>query len=109
MSKLNRRAFPDLNQAKIIEHRPERPKLDNLLNVQSRHSSAASFRAIGSTTLRADCFFGLGFQRSDFGLLNATGKTALVRISRIIPGLTRVADSVFLDATKSAGEAQDAA
>ena len=62
MSKSNRRAFPALNQVKIIEHRPERPKPDNLLNVQSQHLSAASFRTIGPTTLRADCFFGLGLQ-----------------------------------------------
>ena len=47
-------------------------------------------------------------------LLNVMKKTAvimsetLVRISRMVPGLARVADSMFLDATKCADEAQDA-
>lgn len=50
---------------------------------------------------------GSAFNRSDFGLLNVTGKIAPVRISRIVPSLARVADSVFLDATKCADEAQD--
>ena len=46
-------------------------------------------------------------------LLNVMKKAAVimsetpVRMSRIVPGLARVADSVFLDATKCAGEAQD--
>ena len=48
-------------------------------------------------------------------MLNVMKKTAIimskapVRISMTVPGLARVADSVSLDATKYAGEAQDAA
>ena len=47
-------------------------------------------------------------------MLNVLKKTAvimsetLVRISKIIPGLARAADNVFLDTTKCADEAQDA-
>lgn len=61
---------------------------------------------IGQTTIAADCYFGLGWQWSDFKLMKNKYKLILVlseilkRLSKTITPLTLVADSVFCSAIK---------
>jgi SAM-dependent methyltransferase/uncharacterized protein YbaR (Trm112 family) len=58
-------------------------------------------KAIGNARIEADCFFGLGFQWSDFRFMHPVGKFALlaseslVRFSKIVVPLCWFADSVF--------------
>ena len=61
---------------------------------------------IGKTAISVDCFFGLGWQWSDFRFLTSKHKVILVaseafrRLSYVIPLLQFAADSVFCTATK---------
>jgi SAM-dependent methyltransferase len=61
---------------------------------------------IGPTVLTTDCFFGLGWQWSDFAHMRHLHKPILVasevfkRLSAVVVPLRRVADSVFCTATK---------
>ena len=71
-----------------------------------REAETAVVRAIGGAEIKADCFFGLGLQRSDRPWMTSVGRTAvlasetMVSISKFIPTLSRSADSLFLDAHK---------
>jgi 2-polyprenyl-3-methyl-5-hydroxy-6-metoxy-1,4-benzoquinol methylase/uncharacterized protein YbaR (Trm112 family) len=66
---------------------------------------------IGPTKIRSHCYFGLGLERSDIDLMATQGKVLirvsdwLRRTSTVWPGLTGVADSVYVSATKPAAEA----
>lgn len=72
----------------------------------TRELIAAFERTIGDATIKADCYFGLGLQRSDYSLMTPIGKAAIlaseamVSASKIIPALALGADSLFLDARK---------
>lgn len=61
---------------------------------------------VGAVTFDVDCYFGIGLQPSDAHLMTGRRKAILAassmlkRASRTIPALTRVADSVFVNATK---------
>ena len=67
---------------------------------------------IGQTAISVDCFFGLGWQWSDFRFLTWKFKSilmaseALRRLSSVVPPMQFAADSVFCTATKplSAGD-----
>jgi SAM-dependent methyltransferase len=62
---------------------------------------------IGATRFEADCYFGIGLQRSDAALMNGprtaviAASEAVKSASHLIPALIRVADSVFANATKA--------
>jgi len=64
--------------------------------------------SIGETSLEADCFFGLGIQRSDMGLMPLHYKaiiisSELLRLSsRLFPFLVIFADSLYMKSIKSA-------
>lgn len=66
-------------------------------------------QAIGPTRIVTDCYFGLGWQWADFGVMQTRHKPVLIaseilkRLSRIIPPMTRVADSVYCIASKPGG------
>ncbi|MEZ5899431.1 MAG: methyltransferase domain-containing protein [Hyphomicrobiaceae bacterium] len=68
---------------------------------------------IGRTRITPDCFFGLGWQWSDFSLMPTRLKpvlatsTALVAASKFIPPLKHVADSLLCWAQKSGGTTGD--
>lgn len=69
----------------------------------------AAFRsAIGPTRASADCYFGLGWQWSDYAHMPAKLKLILLaseglrKLSVGLPPMTNLADSVFLTATKPA-------
>lgn len=61
---------------------------------------------IGKTRLSADCFLGLGLQKSDFKIVSGTAKLAigvsetLKSASSYVPILGSLADSVFLESYK---------
>jgi SAM-dependent methyltransferase/uncharacterized protein YbaR (Trm112 family) len=63
--------------------------------------------AIGQTRFEVDGFFGIGLQASDEALMTPRLRTALhasetlKKISRVLPALSRVADSVFVVAVKA--------
>ncbi len=63
-------------------------------------------QSIGPTRIVTDCYFGLGWQWADFGVMMNRHKPILVlsellkRLSQVIPPLTQVADSVYCVATK---------
>lgn len=63
-------------------------------------------QSIGKTHITPDCYFGLGWQWSDYGLMPWHLKpvlaisTGLVATSRFVPGLRRLADSLLCQATK---------
>jgi SAM-dependent methyltransferase/uncharacterized protein YbaR (Trm112 family) len=63
---------------------------------------------VGPVRFDADCYFGIGLQASDAHLMTAGLRTItqaserLKRISRRMPALTRIADSVFVEALKQA-------
>jgi len=71
---------------------------------------AACEQAIGPTAIDIDCFFGLGLQPTDLAFMTPAGRAAtraseaLKRVARAAPWLplVRVADSVWLDATRRA-------
>jgi SAM-dependent methyltransferase/uncharacterized protein YbaR (Trm112 family) len=58
---------------------------------------------IGETVMTADCFFGLGIQKSDVDLLPAKYKMVvysseiLRKLSHLIKPMTKIADSVYLE------------
>lgn len=62
--------------------------------------------AIGQTRFEVDGFFGIGLQASDEALMTPKLRTALrasealKKVSRVLPALSRVADSVFVVAVK---------
>lgn len=64
-------------------------------------------RIIGKTSVVPDCYFGLGWQWSDFRFMSTNGKVILFasevlkRLSNIIGPLRLFADSVFCTAAKS--------
>ncbi|MBI4486768.1 MAG: methyltransferase domain-containing protein [Acidobacteria bacterium] len=64
-------------------------------------------RAIGPATTSVDCYFGIGLQRSDWPIMSPFRKVVLATselfrgISRAIPALKYVADSVYVSAVKS--------
>ena len=68
---------------------------------------AAFERIIGKTSIVPDCYFGLGWQWSDFRFMSAKNKVILVvsevlkRLSNFISPLRHFADSVFCTAAKS--------
>jgi SAM-dependent methyltransferase/uncharacterized protein YbaR (Trm112 family) len=61
---------------------------------------------IGATTIFVDCFFGLGLQQADYELMPLRLKIVLVasellrKLSRFVPPLKYVADSVYVKAVK---------
>lgn len=63
--------------------------------------------AVGGVTVSVDCYFGIGWQRSDLALMPLALKLfifaseTLRKLSVHIPFLTLVADSVYVRATKS--------
>ena len=66
------------------------------------------FAPIGRAHFEADCYFGIGLQGADASLMPAPKRAVLaasdvlVRASRRLPPLTRLADSVFVDTVKAA-------
>ena len=62
---------------------------------------------VGPVRFDADCYFGIGLQASDAHLMTPALKTVLAasnvlkRVSRTFTPLTRVADSVFVEATRT--------
>ncbi|MDB5452165.1 MAG: Methyltransferase protein [Caulobacteraceae bacterium] len=70
---------------------------------------AAFEQLIGPSRLRADCYFGLGWQWSDRRFMSGklkvvlTASEALRRLSDAVPPLRQVADSLFCFAEKPAG------
>jgi SAM-dependent methyltransferase/uncharacterized protein YbaR (Trm112 family) len=64
-------------------------------------------RAIGSTAVSVDCFFGIGWQASDAHLMPPIRKAVLrasqvlTAVARYAPLLKYVADSVYLDSQKT--------
>jgi SAM-dependent methyltransferase/uncharacterized protein YbaR (Trm112 family) len=62
---------------------------------------------VGPVRFEADCYFGIGLQPSDAHLMTRPlrlvlgASTLLTRASRTVTALTRVADSVFVEATKT--------
>jgi SAM-dependent methyltransferase/uncharacterized protein YbaR (Trm112 family) len=68
-------------------------------------------RRVGLSSISVDCFFGLGLQKADAGLMPAS-KSALIRVSETLrrwsmhfAPITRVADSVFILSHKPASQA----
>lgn len=63
---------------------------------------------VGPVQFEADCYFGIGLQRSDAPMMTPALKAitaaseTLKRASRRLPSLTRAADSVFVEAFKTA-------
>jgi 2-polyprenyl-3-methyl-5-hydroxy-6-metoxy-1,4-benzoquinol methylase/uncharacterized protein YbaR (Trm112 family) len=63
-------------------------------------------RIIGTTRITADCYFGLGWQWSDFRYMARAHKPKLLisellrRLSNVVPPMQMVADSVFCTAVK---------
>ncbi len=63
-------------------------------------------RAIGPSTLSVDCYFGIGLQKADVALMTPLLRVVvetsevLRQISRVVPVLTYVADSVYIRSTK---------
>lgn len=63
---------------------------------------------VGPAQFAADCYFGIGLQPSDAPLMTpglkaiTAASETLKRASRRLPALTRVADSVFVEAAKTA-------
>lgn len=68
-------------------------------------------RSLGESTVFVDCFFGLGLQKADWDLMPISHRViiglseVLKGLSRNLPALTRLADSVFVFSRKS-GEYQ---
>jgi hypothetical protein len=68
---------------------------------------AAFSEIIGRTDISADCYFGLGWQWSDFRYLSLRHKIVLMgsevlkRLSHIVRPMRVLADSVFCTATKA--------
>jgi ubiquinone/menaquinone biosynthesis C-methylase UbiE/uncharacterized protein YbaR (Trm112 family) len=68
---------------------------------------AAFERIIGETSVMPDCYFGLGWQKSDFRFMSAKNKMILTvsellkQLSNIVGPLRLFADSVFCTAVKS--------
>lgn len=66
-----------------------------------------AFGRIGPVHFEIDCFFGIGLQPSDADLMPVKWKMLLAasetlrRLERIIPGLARLADSVYVVARKA--------
>ena len=64
-------------------------------------------RTIGKSSVTVDCFFGLGLQRSDLPLMPLPKQILikasefLKRLSRYIPAMVYLADSVYVQATKN--------
>ena len=64
-------------------------------------------RAIGPSAISVDCYFGIGLQPSDFALMTPGLKVVLATseivrgISRFVPPLKYVADSVYITAVKA--------
>lgn len=64
------------------------------------------FAAVGPTRVSVDCYFGIGLQPSDRSLYRPIGRAAvsvsegLRAVSRLVPPLKLVADSVYLTAVK---------
>jgi SAM-dependent methyltransferase len=64
-------------------------------------------KTIGETEISADCYFGLGWQWSDFRYMAQMYKPALIasellkRVSSVVAPMRWVADSVFCSAVKS--------
>ena len=64
-------------------------------------------RAVGPSTISVDCYFGIGLQRSDFALMTPALKVVLASsevvrgVSRFVPFLKYVADSVYVTAVKA--------
>lgn len=63
--------------------------------------------AVGASSVSVDCFFGIGWQRSDLPMMPLSLKLvifaseALRKLSGCIPALTILADSVYVHATKT--------
>lgn len=63
---------------------------------------------VGAAQFAADCYFGIGLQPSDAPMMTpglkaiTSASEALKRASRRLPTLTRAADSVFVEASKTA-------
>lgn len=63
-------------------------------------------RLVGPTTIHVDCFFGLGFQLADYAFMRRRHRPillaseALRRMSKVLPFLAHVADSVFCQSRK---------
>ncbi|MEQ1842496.1 MAG: methyltransferase domain-containing protein [Verrucomicrobiales bacterium] len=63
--------------------------------------------SVGVSTPSVDCFFGIGWQPSDLQMMPLRlrlviyASETLRRMSSVIPALTKVADSVYVHATKS--------
>lgn len=66
-------------------------------------------QAIGDTTWSVDCFFGLNVHARDRRLVPRTKRwiidtaTAVKRLATVVPGLSRLSDSVFLTSSKAKG------
>jgi len=66
-----------------------------------------AFGRIGFTSIEIDCFFGIGLQPSDADIMPSKWRLLLkvsemlCRLEGIVPGLAWVADSVYVDVTKS--------
>ncbi len=64
-------------------------------------------REVGPPTISVDCYFGIGLQRSDFALMTPALKVVLASseavrgVSRFVPFLKYVADSVYVTAVKA--------
>jgi len=64
-------------------------------------------KEIGPATTSVDCYFGIGLQRSDWNLMPPSRKAILAAsewlraASRAVPPLKYVADSVYVESTKS--------
>lgn len=67
---------------------------------------------LGTTTMSTDCYFGLGIQASDVDMLPMRFKAIvqtselLRKASRILPVLTKVADSVYLESVNEKSSPQ---
>jgi SAM-dependent methyltransferase/uncharacterized protein YbaR (Trm112 family) len=66
------------------------------------------FASVGPSRFEADCYFGIGLQASDAHLMTpglraiTAASETLKRVSRRLPILTRIADSVFVESSKPA-------
>ncbi len=67
---------------------------------------SAFTKAIGDTRVSVDCYFGLGWQWSDYGYMTARNKPILItsevlrRMSLALPPMRYLADSVYCTSTK---------
>lgn len=67
-----------------------------------------AFGAIGEVRLETDCFFSIGIQPADMDLMPAKWRLlarvseTLRKFARFVPGLTALADSVYVDVCKAA-------